>query len=129
MYKDPPALPPPHITIESKLVKEPKRNKTTGELTFVADQDNKEIVKALKDFHPNRTPEEVLRAGSFGGTYFRPISSAVTNIHYNPTSVLQDTVQPAWIDGLHKSTMLTSTKYNKAIRKRKITMRLRLTFT
>lgn len=119
MYKDPPALPPPHITIESKLVNEPKRNKITGELTFVAGQ-NKDIAQALKDFHPNRTPEEVLRAGSFGGTYFRPISSAVTNIHYNPTAVLKDTVQPAWIDGLNKSIMLTSTKYNTSINKYKV---------
>jgi len=119
MYKDPPALPPAHITIESKLVKEPKRNKTTGELTFVAGE-NKDIAKVLKDFHPNRTPEEVLRAGSFGGTYFRPISSAVTNVHYNPTAVLKDTVQSSWIDGLNKSTMLTSTKYNTSINKYKV---------
>mmetsp|Transcript_9596 Transcript_9596/g.19302 ORF Transcript_9596/g.19302 Transcript_9596/m.19302 type:complete len:428 (+) Transcript_9596:140-1423(+) len=119
MYKDPPALPPAHITIESKLVKEPKRNKTTGELTFVAGE-NKDIAKVLKDFHPNRTPEEVLRAGSFGGTYFRPISSAVTNVHYNPAAVLKDTVQSSWIDGLNKSTMLTSIKYNTSINKYKV---------
>lgn len=119
LYKDPPALPPKHITIEPKLVQQPKRNKATGELTFVAGT-NKEIANALKDFHPNRTPEEVLRAGSFGGTYFRPITSAVTNIHYSPTSVLKDTVQPSWIDGLNKSTMLTSTKYNTAVNKYKV---------
>ena len=28
-------------------------------------------------FRPNLSPEEVLRAGSFGGTYFRPIRSSV----------------------------------------------------
>ncbi len=119
IYKDPPALPPAHIIIESKLVKEPKRNKTTGELTFVAGED-KDIAKLLKDFKPNRTPEEVMRAGSFGGTYFRPITSAVTNIHYNPTAVLKDTVQPSWIDGLNKSTMLTSSKYNTSVNKYKV---------
>lgn len=30
------------------------------------------------EFRPNMTPKEVLQAGSFGGTYFRPIKSAVT---------------------------------------------------
>jgi len=119
IYKDPPALPPAHIRVESKLVKEPTRNKTTGELTFVAGED-KEIVKLVKDFKPNLTPEEVLRAGSFGGTYFRPITSAVTNIHYHPTAVLKDTVQPSWIDGLNKSTMLTSSTYNTAVNKYKV---------
>ena len=122
MYKDPPALPPAHIEIESKLVPAlPKRNKNNGELTFIAGKD-KSIAKALKeDFHPNRTPEEVLRAGSFGGTYFRPISSAVTNIrYYNPNAVLKDTVQPSWIVGLNKSTTLTSTKYNTSINKYKV---------
>jgi hypothetical protein len=28
-------------------------------------------------FTPNRSPEEVLRAGAFGGSYFRPIASGV----------------------------------------------------
>ena len=31
-------------------------------------------------FRPNRTPKEVLQAGSFGGTYFRPIKSGVTGM-------------------------------------------------
>ena len=30
------------------------------------------------EFRPNMTPKEVLQAGSFGGTYFRPIHSSVT---------------------------------------------------
>lgn len=119
MYKDPPSLPPAHIIIESAKQKEPKRNKATGELTFVAGTDT-EIAKLLKDFHPNRTPEEVLRAGSFGGTYFRPISSAVTNIHYKSTAVLENTVHPSWIDTLNKSTMLTSSKYQTTVNKYKV---------
>ena len=63
-----------------------------------------------KEFFPNRTPEEVLRGGAFGGTYFRPITSAVTNISYKSSDVLADTVQPEWIAGL-KADQLTSMTY------------------
>ena len=31
-----------------------------------------------KEFKPNKTPKQVLREGSFGGTYFRPIYSSIT---------------------------------------------------
>ena len=33
------------------------------------------VFEGADDFRPNRTPKEVLHAGSFGGTYFRPIYS------------------------------------------------------
>ena len=123
LYKDPPVLPPNSISIESTLVKSlPKRNKTTGELTFApGNNGNDELSKLLKnEFHPNRTPEEVLRSGSFGGTYFRPIVSAVTNVSYKSADVLKDTVDPSWISGLNKSSMLTSSKYNVAVNKYKV---------
>lgn len=45
----------------------PKRN-AKGQLVFL---DHPEL-------RPNMTPKEVLQAGSFGGTYFRPIKSSVT---------------------------------------------------
>ena len=33
------------------------------------------VFEDVPDFRPNRTPKEILQAGSFGGTYFRPIYS------------------------------------------------------
>ena len=49
----------------------PKKNKD-GELIF----------KDYPDFKPNLTPEEIFRLGSFGGTYWRPIKSTITNKTY-----------------------------------------------
>ena len=34
------------------------------------------------DFRPNLTPREMFSMGSFGGTYWRPIYSSVTQKHY-----------------------------------------------
>lgn len=113
MYKDPPVLPLPTIVIESEKCPIPKRNKSTGELTFVSGEDSS-IQSLLKDFHPNRTPEDVLRAGSFGGTYFRSIVSAVTNIRYSGQDVLKDTVPKEWISGIPLSN-LTAMNYKPAV--------------
>ena len=107
IYKNPPALPPASIKIDSKTHPLPKRDKATAELSFSGG----EAIKAmLKDFKPNRTPEEVLRAGSFGGTYYRPIASAVTNVTYKSADVLKDSVHPDWIKGL-TAKQLTSATY------------------
>lgn len=114
MYKDPPVLPPKTVLVESEYCKPPKRQKDTGSLTFTC---NDPGVKALlKDFKPNRTPEEVLRAGSFGGTYFRPISSAVTNVSYKAKDVLKDTVSDEWIKELPMN-LLTSMTYRPQVNK------------
>ena len=110
LYKDPPSYPPINITIASNVAPLPTRNPKTGELSF-------ELLPRDVVFTPNRTPEEVLRAGSFGGTYFRPITSAVTNVQYTSSTVLADTVEPSWITGLDKKTVLTSMTYRNAVNK------------
>ena len=60
------------IRISGKRAPLPKRNATTRVFQF-AD---------YPEFQPNMSPEEVLAAGSFGGTYFRPIKSRVTGKSY-----------------------------------------------
>eukprot|EP00934_Nitzschia_sp_Nitz4_P004108 Nitzschia sp. Nitz4//scaffold40_size135432//123070//125583//NITZ4_003270-RA/size135432-processed-gene-0.182-mRNA-1//-1//CDS//3329551297//4098//frame0 len=115
MYKNPPALPPPTIAIEEHWYPLPERDEESGELKFKGG--GNDIKYLIKEFTPNRTPEEVLRAGSFGGTYFRPITSAVTNLQYDAKEVLQDTVDPAWIAGLDESRMLTSSVYRTEVNK------------
>ena len=49
----------------------PRKNKY-GEIVF----------KDYPEFRPNLTPREIFKAGSFGGTYWRPIYSSVTNKKY-----------------------------------------------
>lgn len=55
-----------------------KRLNQNGSFVFAAAADaSPEEKKAIASFKPNRSPEEILRAGSFGGTYFRTIYSSV----------------------------------------------------
>ena len=130
LYKDPPMLPPTYTAssrvtaIDKNIYPLPKRNPKTMELTFVAGKsDDGTMSKLLKDFKPNRTPLEVLAAGSFGGTYFRSIISAVTNIHYNGKDVLKDTFPKHVVENelLPKNkphnTWLTSSTYRSHINK------------
>lgn len=49
----------------------PRKNKY-GEIIF----------KDFPEFRPNLTPKEIFELGSFGGTYWRPIYSSVTNKNY-----------------------------------------------
>jgi hypothetical protein len=64
-------------------------------------------------FKPNLTPEEVLRQGSFGGYYFRPIASNVTGKVYE--NVHQE-FPKSWFEGLDLK-FITSTVYNKNVNK------------
>ena len=40
------------------------------------------IFEEYPDFRPNVSPKEMFQLGSFGGTYWRPIHSAVNKTHY-----------------------------------------------
>ena len=60
-------------------------------------------------FRPNLTPEEVIRAGSFGGTYFRPIYSSVTNRQYKDEAWKE--LPEEWLQGLDIKRMVASATY------------------
>ncbi|XP_076130434.1 uncharacterized protein LOC143112068 isoform X2 [Alosa pseudoharengus] len=64
------------------------------------------------EFRPNMTPKEVLQAGSFGGTYFRPIYSSVTKQNYK--DVCKELPED-WLEGLNISTQVASPTYRSSV--------------
>ncbi|CAN0070358.1 unnamed protein product, partial [Ectocarpus sp. 13 AM-2016] len=78
----------------SEKAPRPKRNQK-GELVF----------PDFPKFRPNLSPKQVLRMGSFGGTYFRPIKSSVTGKTYRD----QWKEFPAdWFEGLNVKRQVAS---------------------
>lgn len=69
------------------------------------------------EFRPNLSPKEVLQLGSFGGTYFRPIKSGVTNESY--AGVWKE-LPSDWLDGLDIKTQIASPTYRNNVNKYKI---------
>ncbi|KAF4454622.1 hypothetical protein F53441_2856 [Fusarium austroafricanum] len=66
------------------------------------------------DFRPNKSPEEIIREGSFGGSYWRPLFSKRLGI-----SVKDDwrELPTSWTDGLNVDQYLTSNTYDPEINK------------
>jgi len=68
------------------------------------------------EFRPNLTPKQVLRMGSFGGTYFRDIHSSVTGKNYKGKTVIKN-LPDDWFKGLDIDKKITSGKYDKNVNK------------
>ncbi len=68
-------------------------------------------------FTPNKSPEEMLREGCFGGSYFRPLYSRRLG-----TTVVDDykELPSSWYSGLEVPKFLTSPTYNAEINKYKV---------
>lgn len=71
-----------------------------------------------EDFVPNKSPEEMIREGCFGGSYYRPLRSRKLGI------VVQDDwekdLPKEWISGLNVEQHLTNPQYDPAINKFKV---------
>lgn len=109
LYKDPPVLPVRHVTVEAERKPLPIR-----------DSSNRLVFKDMPSFRPNLTPAEVLELGSFGGTYFRSIDSAVVGRRITSTEALDSTVPSDWVKGLNRNRMLTSSGYDKSVNQYKV---------
>lgn len=73
--------------------------------------------KDYPGFNPNLTPEQVIRKGSFGGTYFRDLYSGVNKKYYKD----QWKEYPKdWFEGLDLEKMVYSKKCDKSINKFKV---------
>ena len=72
--------------------------------------------KDYPEFKPNLTPKQVLRMGSFGGTYFRDIHSSVTGKNYKGKTVIKN-LPKDWFQGLNIDKKITSSKYDKKLNK------------
>jgi hypothetical protein len=67
----------------------------------------------IKKFNPNLSPREVIRLGSFGGTYFRPIYS-----HVNVRSYSGAEKEFSFLKGISKEKITRDWKdYDKSINK------------
>ena len=103
LYSVPPKEPPTEIIIFKEKQKIPRKNKF-GELVF----------KDHLDFTPNLTPKEVIKAGSFGGTYFRTILSGITGKMYVDT---WKEFPSDWFKGLDIKKYVTSQVINSSVNK------------
>lgn len=101
MYKDPPALPPLQVEL---LERKPMMERESDGVLIAAD---------FPEFRPNLSPAQVLQRGSFGGTYFRSIESAVTGVKYG-REVLNE-YPKSWFKGLSVSKQLCSPNYDKDV--------------
>ncbi len=69
------------------------------------------------EFKPNLTPKEVLQLGSFGGTYFRVITSSITGETYK--DVWKEFPED-WFEGLNISRKITSKVYDNSVNTYKV---------
>jgi hypothetical protein len=85
----------------------------------------KEIIFSdYPEFRPNLTPREIFKLGSFGGTYWRPIYSSITNKHYKD---IHHKYPKSWFDDIPEN-KLSNEYYNKDINKYKVKVGTSLEF-
>eukprot|EP01031_Cornospumella_fuschlensis_P036221 gene36221-43936_t len=85
----------------------PTRDNSSGSL-FFAD---------FPEFRPNLTPKEVIQLGSFGGTYFQPITSGVTGESYR--DVWRE-FPSDWFEGVDIDRMVASLTYSAEVNMYKV---------
>jgi hypothetical protein len=88
-----------------RVGKLPRRNRRANAVFHFEDEES---------FTPNKSPEEMLREGVFGGSYFRPLRSRKLGI------VIEgdwEELPKEWISGLNVERYLTNPEYDAEINK------------
>ena len=98
-----------------------RKKRISRKITRKSNKSNKSRTsnKLHNDFKPNLSPIMVLKMGSFGGTYFRPIYSSVTKKKYTSNSVIKE-YPKSWFKGIDIDKMVISEKYDKNVNKYKV---------
>ena len=97
----------------------PKRNSMKKSMKNSIKSKTKVNIRNDKDFKPNLTPPQILKMGSFGGTYFRDIHSSVTNKNYKGKTVIRK-YPKSWFKNIDIDKYIVSSKYDKNINKYKV---------
>lgn len=75
--------------------------------------------KDFPDFKPNLTPKQVLKMGSFGGTYFRDIQSSVTGKKHSGKNAIKSFPKD-WFKNIDLEKKVLSQKYDKDVNTYKV---------
>jgi hypothetical protein len=67
-------------------------------------------------FTPNVVPKDIFKKGAYGGTYFRPIYSSVTNTQYKSSDVIRE-YPKSWWRGIDIDKYVVSEVYDKSVNK------------
>ncbi|KAL2094195.1 hypothetical protein ACEWY4_008914 [Coilia grayii] len=94
--------------------KEDHKTKADSKTTSLVKKNEKGqlFFKDFPEFKPNMTPKEVLQAGSFGGTYFRPIYSSITKKNYKD---VWNELPEDWLEGLDIQKQVASATYRQDV--------------
>jgi hypothetical protein len=110
------------ITINSKINKSKSEKSKSIKFTTIKPKRDKGEYGTIyfsdyPSFKPNLTPKDIFQMGSFGGTYFRPIHSTVTNKNYKNKHLEYPS---HWFATLDIAKMVTSNKCDPSINKYKV---------
>lgn len=81
-------------------------------------QTNEWVFEDAEDFRPNKSPEEMLREGSFGGSFYRPLRSKKLGI--TVSGDWEQDLPPEWLEGLSVERFVTSPEYDTDVNKFKV---------
>ena len=76
--------------------------------------------KKYADFKPNVSPQKVFEKGAFGGTYYRPIYSSITDKNYKSGNVIKEFKKLGWFKNVDIDKEVISSTYDKNINKYKV---------